>query len=520
MAVTGTAAEPSDIAFVGADGTTARGITSATVSVPASVEAGDALVLVSSVNNATTGVPTPAGWTLEDTRVSGQIATRVFSRVATAGDAGDDVTVTPTGPAKVTLQLSAYSGTAADDPVTVTGATDGAGTSHTTPTATAAAGSWVVSVWSDKQASARTWTPPSGVAVRSSVGGIGTGDIATLLADSGPVTAGQVGGLTATVGASSNQATMFTVVLAPGDGATVAPPAVNQPPVAAFDYSCSALECSFDAGTSTDDGSVVGWEWSFGDGGTSTEPSPTHTFAAAGDQEVTLVVTDDEGATGQTTSTVPVSAAPSSEGIGLRGSAGTAARAVSDVSVDVPDSVQAGDGLLLVLSTNSTVRGTAPSGWTEAGSVTAAGRNPTTQVFTRVAGTGEAGDELTVALTGQAKVTLQLLAYSGTDPSDPVAALTTATGGAGTSHRTPTATAAAGSWVVSVWSDKQADERQWTPPAQATERSNVAGIGSGDIATLVADSGGPVSGGTVGGLTATVPTPSNRATMLTVVLSD
>jgi hypothetical protein len=51
-----------------------------------------------------------------------------------------------------------------------------------------------------------------------------------------------------------------------------------------------------------------------------------------------------------------------------------------------------------------------------------------------------------------------------------------------------------------------------------TARSNIAGIGTGDIATLVADSGGPVTGGPVGGLTASVPTPSNRATMLTVVL--
>jgi hypothetical protein len=47
----------------------------------------------------------------------------------------------------------------------------------------------------------------------------------------------------------------------------------------------------------------------------------------------------------------------------------------------------------------------------------------------------------------------------------------------------------------------------------------VAGVGNGDIATLVADSGAPVAAGTVGGLTATVPTPSNRATMLTVVLA-
>jgi hypothetical protein len=218
------------------------------------------------------------------------------------------------------------------------------------------------------------------------------------------------------------------------------------------------------------------------------------------------------------TSTVPVTAVPPSAGIGLRGSAGTAARVVTSVSLDVPDSVAAGDGLLLVLSTNSTVRGTTPAGYTLEG-VQAAGNAPTTQVFSRVAGAGDAGAPLTVTLTGQAKVTLQLLAYSGTATSGPVASLTSAADGSGTAHTTPSASAPAGSWVVSVWSDKQANARQWTPPAQAGERSNVAGIGSGDIATLVADSGGPVAGGDVGGLTATVPTASNRVTLFTIVLA-
>ncbi|MGZ4567103.1 MAG: hypothetical protein ACXVXR_09780 [Blastococcus sp.] len=71
-----------------------------------------------------------------------------------------------------------------------------------------------------------------------------------------------------------------------------------------------------------------------------------------------------------------------------------------------------------------------------------------------------------------------------------------------------------------MWSDKQSAAREWTPPASGTTvRSSLAGIGAGDLATLVADSGGPVAAGTVGGLTATVPTASNRATMLTVVLA-
>ena len=70
-----------------------------------------------------------------------------------------------------------------------------------------------------------------------------------------------------------------------------------------------------------------------------------------------------------------------------------------------------------------------------------------------------------------------------------------------------TATAPAGAWVVSVWSDKSSDAREFDAPADLSERSNLAGIGTGDVATLVADSGAGLPAGQVGGLTATVVMP-------------
>ena len=49
---------------------------------------------------------------------------------------------------------------------------------------------------------------------------------------------------------------------------------------------------------STDaDGQVVSWSWNFGDGTTSSEKNPTHTFAQPGDYTVSLTVTDDSGLT-------------------------------------------------------------------------------------------------------------------------------------------------------------------------------------------------------------------------------
>jgi PKD repeat protein len=46
---------------------------------------------------------------------------------------------------------------------------------------------------------------------------------------------------------------------------------------------------------STDDGKIVGWNWDFGDGATSTEQHPVHAYQEPGTYQVTLTVTDDGG---------------------------------------------------------------------------------------------------------------------------------------------------------------------------------------------------------------------------------
>jgi subtilisin family serine protease len=86
----------------------------------------------------------------------------------------------------------------------------------------------------------------------------------------------------------------------------------NQPPTADFTYSCSDLACSFTDASTDSDGSVTGWSWSFGDGVTSSQQNPTHSYAAGGTYTVSLTVTDNAGATStapthQVTVTAPVS---------------------------------------------------------------------------------------------------------------------------------------------------------------------------------------------------------------------
>ncbi|MHB0857143.1 MAG: DUF7507 domain-containing protein [Anaerolineae bacterium] len=78
--------------------------------------------------------------------------------------------------------------------------------------------------------------------------------------------------------------------------------AVNPPPVASFTAAptagCAPLTAQF-TNTSVPGtpggGAIVGWQWSFGDGGSSTSQNPIHTFASAGTYTVTLQTTDANG---------------------------------------------------------------------------------------------------------------------------------------------------------------------------------------------------------------------------------
>ncbi|MBL0343451.1 MAG: PKD domain-containing protein [Bacteroidetes bacterium] len=157
---------------------------------------------------------------------------------------------------------------------------------------------------------------------------VNTGPIAdwtvpdTLCGNSAPINldllvTGQLGGTWAGTGVTGNTfdptglTGVFPVTYTVSDGTTGCTDAetnniiVDQTPVAAFTSALISLTGNF-ISTST---AAVTYLWDFGDGTTSTDQNPTHTYAIAGTYTVTLTVTNACG-TNSTTQTITVQGCP------------------------------------------------------------------------------------------------------------------------------------------------------------------------------------------------------------------
>ncbi|WP_307853654.1 PKD domain-containing protein [Nocardioides palaemonis] len=292
--------------------------TTARVTVPTTVQATDGMLLFVTTNT-DVALTTPAGWTLEGTRLSNvDTETTLYSKAAETADIGRNVAVTLSQTAKSSMTLLAYDGTAADPVAAFASAaeTNPSKTAHATPgAAVATAGSYVVSYWADKFGQETNgWTLPAGQTQRSIVSGVGAGRISAVASDeNAPVGVGASPSRTATSAASSAKATMWTVVLQADQSADP-----NVAPVASFTTACPTATCTVDASASTDTapGTIASYAWSFGDGTTGTGVSTTHTYATSGSKTITLTVTDNQGLSATTTRTVNVTVGGGTGGAG------------------------------------------------------------------------------------------------------------------------------------------------------------------------------------------------------------
>jgi hypothetical protein len=491
------------------------------VSMPANVKAGDQLVLIGSYGASPVNPTTPAGgWTLAGSKVATAMESYVWTRKATSADEVGGSVTTPIGSAmKSTLTLAAYRGAATTGAIAaIASNTDGGTTQHTTSTVQAPAGGWVIQSWSDKSSGTTLWTPPSaGVTVRGTSYGAGNGRTTSLLADSGgPVSAGTYGAQTATTDATSGRAIEWTIALAPQAAGA------NADPQAAFTVNCAQRDCTVNGSSSTDDGSIVSYDWDFGDGGTATGPTPpTHPYGADGTFTISLKVTDNLGATNTTSQPVTVSATVPTSNVSFVDQAESSpAAAGTSTSVTVPAGVQVDDQLLLVgdyaITGTTSATPTAPAGWTLVTSQVANGLE--SYVWTRRAAVGDSGSVVATSTGLSVKSTLTLAAYRGVASSNGIAAFAN-TVSSGTSHPSPTVTAPANGWLVQVWTDKSSGTTVWTPPAGVTVRGTSYGSANGRTSALLVDSGGPVAAGVQGGGVATTDASSGRAIAWTLALT-
>jgi myo-inositol-hexaphosphate 3-phosphohydrolase len=211
--------------------------------------------------------------------------------------------------------------------------------------------------------------------------------------------------------------------------------------------------------------------------------------------------------------------APASSDIGFVGASTSDANSTVFTAA-VPPGTRTGDALLLFVCQGSDTALSGPgAAWTRLGRAEVDGHVAT--VWRTVA----TADDLdgTIRLTSQetyTKVSLTLAAYRGTDPDDPVAAVSgSADPDPSAAHTTPSVdNTVDGAWRVSYWSTRDSATTDWTVPAGEATRATTAGTGGGHVSTLLTDAAAPVPLGTTGGLTATADAEARRATTWTLLL--
>ncbi len=219
---------------------------------------------------------------------------------------------------------------------------------------------------------------------------------------------------------------------------------------------------------------------------------------------------------------VGVSSAAAAVGVVSHVASLSAASTGTSRSVRVPAAVEAGDTLLLFLTTNSTV-GTvgSPSGWRLLRSPEGSGIRG--RAWTKQASSTDASTPPNVTVTSSAAVksVITMAAYrSSLGPSSVTASSSAVVNTSASSHSAPAvAVSTAGSWLVSDWSVKASAAVTFSTPAGTVSRAKAQGTGSGLIAGVVADSNAPLAAGTAAARRATTSRAVSRSVDFSVVVA-
>lgn len=200
-----------DVEFVASTGANANS-KKPKIEVPTGVLPGDTLLLTASIGGSPT-VADPVGWTPVDVESITKLDSRVWTRTATASDAGSAVTVALSKLQKSSMAISAYRGVGSVASAATT--VDGATSTHTAPSVTVPSGSWVVWFWSERGNNTASWTPGAGVTLRQDVYSTGGGRVSALVGDTGTARTGVVAGPSATTDVKSSGGVNWSIVLVP-----------------------------------------------------------------------------------------------------------------------------------------------------------------------------------------------------------------------------------------------------------------------------------------------------------------
>jgi PKD repeat protein len=195
--------------------------------------------------------------------------------------------------------------------------------------------------------------------------------------------------------------------------------------------------------------------------------------------------------------------------------AATANSSTSRPSITVPASVQAGDQLVYILTTNVATTATTPSGWTLLATASDGSPDMRSWVFTRTAAANTAGSAVAITLGTSAKASRVLLAYTGAEA--PSVVRSSVQGVSGVNLTSPSAPiTGAETLVLSYWADKTSANTGWSLPGSVTRRANSVGSGSGRITATAADAVADI--GTWPGATATSTAASTKGIAWTIAL--